>query len=328
VPHRDQTKNAQRRAAFTGEDLREAKTRLSELEPGQARIPAALPEQAALEADTFGWLARPREYAHHPFHIRALDPQPDQLDLYSDESATSAADLLQSVLPTMHEQHWATGVLGLRITAWNCDGVDLRRPGSTALIRLHGAPKRAWRQAAAELAQRAGAHDPADVPWQTSPSAWTKLETHHDPYSPSRYDPSSTWLTSGLLRRIRIFKSTVPTYCADGWPTRDTHRNWKFDITYYEDLDPRIEHLRQALIDPDYGLPLSAQILHEPDRVDRLVLRAVDGGPESLLLYFSECSPGSYWAKDEVRAKEVRAHAERVAAQPPLFAGREVVIQR
>ncbi len=90
----------------------------------------------------------------------------------------------------------------------------------------------------------------------------------------------------------------------------------RFDLACYRDLDPCIDHLRSALTDTDYGLPLNARMLHDPARLE---LRALDGGPCSLLLLFSRCSPGRFWAKDPARAEAVRAHAERVASQPPLF---------
>lgn len=248
---------------YTGMPWQSALRRVRESAPKTPLIPAAPSQQAFLEAQLLRALAWPLITTLHPWGIRYVDPREDGLRINFENHPVNrqhvgqsmARELVRSLVPYLRSSTEITGIPGLRATV-EARHVVLRTLGSPASVVLGGVTAKDW-QAAIE----AESHDAAVAGYfpchRDRPMSWHSAERAH------AYEgrQASTWLASGLLRRIGILRTAGVPLSTTAWtnPAPGGGEEWIVDHIHAPQHGmPGYHHATTNLFtDPEWGLPLT-----------------------------------------------------------------------
>lgn len=171
------------------------------------------------------------------------------------------------------------GVPGLRAYAEE-RRVVLHRVGEAAKITLRGFTRSAWKKSLASVRADLGRRG-AEASWELSPAEWTAPEMDLRNQRYGRLS-SCSWLPSGLLRRIGMFRRDPSPTRVDvlwhGSGRKDQHPP-HFYLSW--DNGPSVDAIRNALTDDACGLGLRIVGSNENQCT---LSRISDGWPEELEL--------------------------------------------
>ncbi|MGW0422776.1 hypothetical protein [Streptomyces sp. NPDC003015] len=304
MPRGHADRNARRYQQYTGIGHQAALRQLKDRAPGNRPIPTAEGAQQLLEGLVFQRLKGDVDYFAHPVGITSVLPATGSLTLTLDASSTRhghtlAAHALEGLLPVAlpasersEDDPEIIGVQGIRVVRATRTALHLTLVGTSASLILTSAGDTDWKalldtrhRELTDAGYRPCWGDPVfaeqERDFRAAHAEWC-LATER-----------SSWLSSGLLRRVGLLHEVGAAYCTRYWVTWD---DWKFELRHDPGVQPPHDLLVDLLVHSWWGMPLSVDMRHcqcdatwaDPryDRECRLELSGPAGSSGTLQLRF------------------------------------------
>ncbi|MFI7454919.1 hypothetical protein ACIBQX_46135 [Nonomuraea sp. NPDC049714] len=267
--NRDLTRAATKRAEYTGEQYSAALQALRVIGAQPSLIPHALSQQALLETDillalnTAAYIledddnsADEAEKLGNLMLISRVHPRSESITL--DVQRPQLAALIPSLLPYSEgpDDDNVMGVPGLRaIISDRGNRLLLYRPGEQGVAQIRviddSMQRHDWRELLKNLRRTL---DTAYHIWHSSPKAWADIERPaHELFSEDR--SKSSWLCSGILRRLNIFRTSgnpIPRW-VDVW---NGHLEEGINLQVEWPNGPSESRIQSLLLDIECGMQL------------------------------------------------------------------------
>ena len=216
-------------------------------------VPRVVGDQAVLEAEVFEKVAHGCDVTAHPLGISRVRTLPGGapivfLDGGRRDEYPRGLDVVERILPfTGCDGEFLDGVAGLRVIAVR--GVDLvvGLAGTAARLVLRGDADTRW---SSHLAARE-----SELISMGYRGGWTKLGLSGDEfrYRKESLRNRSSWLGSGILRRVAMVRTAGTGYANDVW--RQGER-WIIEMDTWSDVLVDHNVFLQWVSDPVWGLDL------------------------------------------------------------------------
>jgi hypothetical protein len=304
MPRGHADRNARRYQQYTGIGHQAALRQLKDRAPGSRPIPTAEGAQQLLEGLVFQHLKGDVDYFAHPVGISRVLPTTDSLTVTLDASTTrhghplvahAIEGLLPAELPESERAEGNTeiiGVQGIRVVRATRRALHLTLVGTSASLIVTSTGDTDWKTLV-DARHRELTDDGYRPCWSDPAFSEQERDFRTDHAGWCQATENSSWLPSGLLRRVGLLHEVGVAYCTRYWVTWD---DWKFELRHDPGVRPLHDLLVDRLLDSWWGMPLSVDRRHcecdatwaDPhyDRECRLELSGPAGSSGTLQLRF------------------------------------------